>query len=86
MTFTQIQSRFIKSLRALRRSYRKTSTAGEKLERELDRLIKREHGQLIQPDDLKTAIKYYEAYWALVDKMPQDFKDIAEVLQMPVIA
>jgi hypothetical protein len=86
MTFTQIQNRFIRVLRAVRKVYRTADTAGEKLERELDRLIKRQHGQLIQPDDLKTAIERYNEWQKVVNLIPRAFSDALTVLQLPVVA
>ena len=86
MTFTQIQSLFVKALRAARKVYRQSSTAGEKLEREFDRLIKREHGQLIQPEDVKTALLLWAKYNVTVSLIPKAFQDLQTILSTPVVA
>lgn len=48
----QVRQLGISALRQLRRAYRRIDTAGEKVERELDRLVKRK--TLVQLDDLAT--------------------------------
>lgn len=65
MTFTELQGRLVKSIRTVRAVYRRADTAGEKLERELDRLVSRK--RLIQPNDLLTAGKLFENYSTAVD-------------------
>lgn len=54
----------IAAVRQLRRAYRTADSAGEKLERELDRLIKRK--TLISPDSLDTANDLMNGYAAAV--------------------
>lgn len=84
MTFTQIQAKLLRSVRSVRRVYRRADTAGEKLERELDRLIKRK--QLLQPDDLGTCIKYYDEFVKRVNDVDKALTDATIVLITPVVA
>lgn len=82
MTFTALQGKYIAVFRAARKVYRRADTAGEKLERELDRLIKRK--RLIQPDDLVTAIKLYDAYDFAVQAIAKALADANQFIQWPV--
>jgi hypothetical protein len=84
VTFTQILTGQLRALRGLRKVYRTADTAGEKLERELDRLIKRK--QLIQPDDLVTAMKLYQNYGRAVLAIDKAFTDANQYLSTPVVA
>lgn len=83
MTFTQIKSQLLKIVRSVRRAYRTADSAGEKLERELDRLIKRK--QLIQPDDLGTAAKLYIEYDRSVQAIDKVLSDAQLLLRTPVV-
>lgn len=58
-------------------------TQGEKLERELDRLIKRK--RLIQPEDLATALKLYNAYDTAVGNIARAMADAKNWLAIPVM-
>lgn len=60
MTQGEVRSLVKKAARNARTYYRKTDTAGEKLERELDRLVKRK--TLIQASSLKSMEKLYYDY------------------------
>lgn len=82
MTFTELQRAYLGIVRAVRRVYRRADSAGEELERELDRLIKRK--RLLQPDDLATAIKKYEAYYMAVGQISRAFQDASTAIQAPV--
>lgn len=84
MTFTQIQSRYVKVFRAVRKSVRASQTAGERLERELSRLINRQHGQLIQPNDLATAIRLFQLWDRQMQQVPKAFNDAQTVLNTQV--
>lgn len=82
-TFTEMQRRYVAIVRQVRRIYRISDTAGEKLERELDRLIKRK--RLLQPDDLVTAIKLYLAFDTAVGNISKAFENAQQYFQTPVI-
>lgn len=60
----------IKALRQARRSYRTADTQGEKLERELDRLIKRE--TRINATSFKTLLERYVEFTKLVEYIQKD--------------
>jgi len=65
LTDAQARQLVIKALRQARATYRKGDTAGEKYERELDRLIKRK--TRINVASLQTALTRYKEYNSLVD-------------------
>jgi hypothetical protein len=81
-TFTEMQRQYVGIVRQVRKTYRTADTAGEKLERELDRLIKRK--RLLQPDDLKTAVKLYLAYDMAVGAISKAFANAQQYFQTPV--
>lgn len=60
----------IKALRQARRAYRTADTTGEKVERELDRLIKRE--TRINATSFKTLLQRYAEYTAAVEAIQLD--------------
>jgi hypothetical protein len=60
-------------LRAVRRQYRQADSAGEKLERELDRLINRK--TLVQRKSFETGIRLYDTYAKLVWDLAKTFAD-----------
>jgi len=59
----------LKALRMLRVIYRASDTAGEKFEREIDRLIKRK--TRINAGSLQTIDKLYKEYTASVGRMQE---------------
>ena len=59
-TYAQRKNAVINALRRTRRSYRLADSAGERLERALDRLILRK--TLISPDSLVKAMDFYVDY------------------------
>ena len=63
----QARNLVIKSLRNARASYRAADTAGEKLERELNRLIKRK--TRINANSLANLANYYTDYNQKVDRV-----------------
>jgi hypothetical protein len=63
LTDAQARNLVIKALRQARAAYRKADTAGEKEERELDRLIKRK--TRINAASLATVSSRYKAYLAM---------------------
>jgi hypothetical protein len=82
-TFTEIQGRYVKLFRNVRRVYRQADTAGEKLQRELDRLVKRR--RLIQPSDLQGAIRLYNLYDSAVGQIARALADAQTFLALPVV-
>jgi hypothetical protein len=60
MTYAQQKSRVNAALRQVKRQYRQADTAGERLERTLDRLVQRK--TLVGPQSLTTATKQYDVY------------------------
>lgn len=63
LTDAQARSLVVKALRQARAAYRKADSAGEREERELDRLIKRK--TRINANQLLTLAQRYEAYLKL---------------------
>ncbi len=61
MTFAQARARAEKDLRICRVAYRKADTLGEKVERNLDRLIK-ERKRIVTPVQLLPLMARYERY------------------------
>jgi len=82
MTLTEIQRLLVRAVRVVRSTYRRADTAGERLERELDRLIKRK--RLLQPNDLETAAKLYNAFFLQAAGIDKAFKDAYVVLNAPI--
>ena len=74
----QIRARAKSAVRATRAVYRKADSAGEKLERELDRLIKRK--QLIDPEDILTAAKDAAEYIRLAAALVKAIQDLVVIL------
>jgi len=66
------------AIRRLRQEYRKADSAGERVERELDRLIKRK--TLISADQLKTATDRLETYVRTVDSIQRLYATIFELI------
>lgn len=67
------------ALRALRRIYRAADTLGEKVERELDRLIKRK--TLVGPDSLVKLGEMAREYSRSIENVNRGFGDLASVVQ-----
>jgi hypothetical protein len=61
MTFAQAKEQANKALRAARRSYRKADTAGEIVERTLDRLISKRK-TIVTPAQMMPLLQRYEDY------------------------
>lgn len=66
------------AIRRLRQEYRKADSAGERVERELDRLIKRK--TLISADQLKTVTDRLETYVRTVDSIQRLYATIFELI------
>jgi hypothetical protein len=77
LTDAQARNYVIRALRKARAAYRAADTAGEKEERELDRLIKRL--TRINVTQLVTLANRYNAYQALVNKVSQPLADAMEI-------
>lgn len=77
------RSQAIRAIRALRKLFRTADTAGEKLERELDRLIKRK--TLVSPDSLATTARLLQDYLKKTENLARGMADAASVVtQIPV--
>jgi len=63
-TYAQRKRDVVRALRKVRQTYRKADTAGEKLERELDRLILRK--TMIVPEQLNKMTQLLNTYGQLV--------------------
>ena len=61
MTFAQARERAEKDLRVARQAYRKADTAGELVERNLDRLIGKRK-RIVTPAQLLPLLERYEKY------------------------
>jgi len=77
---TQAQRRgeAISALRRLRQEYRKADTAGERTERELDRLIKRK--TLIGPDELEKLAQTINVYIRLGESVQKLYAIIYQIV------
>jgi polyhydroxyalkanoate synthesis regulator phasin len=73
LTDAQARNLVIKSLRKVRQQFRNTDTIGEKVERELDRLIKRK--TRINATSLNTLDKLYKEYEKQVAAMTVPLSD-----------
>lgn len=60
LTYAQRRANVVASIRKARQQYRQSDTAGERVERELDRLIKRK--TLISPEQLQKLTTLYSDY------------------------
>lgn len=74
----QIRARAVAAVRQCRRAYRQADSAGEKFERELDRLVKRK--TLISPDSLTSLGNTLLEYSAKQDKVADSFRDLYIVI------
>jgi len=77
LTDAQARNLVIKALRQARAAYRKADTAGEKEERELDRLIKRK--TRINAASLATVSQRYKNYLGLTMGAAQPLADAYDV-------
>jgi len=73
------RSQAIRAIRALRKLMRKSDSSGEKLERELDRLIKRK--TLISPDSLATTGRLLQEYARNLEFLTSGYADAASIIQ-----
>jgi len=69
----------VSAIRRLRAEYRKADSAGERAERELDRLIKRK--TLIGPDQLQTLADRLTDYVKLVESVQRLYALVYQVIQ-----
>lgn len=67
------------AVRRLRQEYRKADSAGERAERELDRLVKRK--TLINADDLQTVSKRLMDYAQAVESIQRIYVLVQRILQ-----
>jgi len=68
----------VSAIRKLRAEYRKADSAGEKLERELDRLVKRK--TLIGPDQLTTLVNRIDDFARLVDSVQRLYALVYQII------
>jgi len=73
------RSQAIRAIRALRKLMRKSDSSGEKLERELDRLIRRK--TLISPDSLATSGRLLQEYAKNIEYLAAGYADAASIIQ-----
>jgi len=78
-TQAERRSQAIRALRALRKLLRTTDSSGEKLERELDRLIRRK--TLISPDSLAGAGRLLQLYAKNMENLTRGYADAASIIQ-----
>lgn len=76
-SFAQRRKNVNAALRRLRAAYRRADSAGEKLERELDRLIERK--TIVSPGSLQVAVVAYETYFKSINAIDQTFADVIRV-------
>lgn len=70
------------AIRRLRQEYRKADSAGEKAERELDRLIKRK--TLIGPDELAKLADQIDSYVRVVESIQRVYALVYQLIaQLP---
>lgn len=73
-SFVQRRNAVNAALRRLRAAYRKADSAGEVLERELDRLIQRK--TIVSPASLKSVQVKLEVYVKYLNAIEQPFSDV----------
>jgi len=69
-----------KSIRSLRALYRRADTAGERVERELDRLIKRK--TQVELKSLQTLINEMNAYYNMVQTFARAYSSLAQAIRV----
>jgi len=67
------------AIRRLRQEYRKADSAGERLERELDRLTQRK--TLIGPDDLKKLSELLDTYIRIAESVQKLYILVMAIIQ-----
>jgi len=67
------------AIRKLRQIWRQVDTAGERIERELDRLIRRK--TLISPDSLSNLSKLIDTEWALMQNLQRGYASTWEIIR-----
>lgn len=77
-TQSQRRAEALAAIRRLRQEYRKADSAGERFERELDRLTKRK--TLIGPDQIQGLAQKLEAYARLVESAQRLYVVIANII------
>jgi hypothetical protein len=77
MSYTARKNAVIKGLRRARQAFRISDSAGEILERELDRLIKRK--TLISPESLQGVSKKYQDYAGKTANIAQALADAVTI-------
>lgn len=68
------------AVRQIRKFYRTADTMGERVERELDRLVKRK--TLITPDQLRTLMQRIKDYIDAVQTVSNSTADLAEMIAL----
>lgn len=79
LTFAQRRDAVKKGLRVARQSYRKADSAGERLERELDRLIQRK--TFVTPEQLQKMAQLYIDYGGLVNDIQRYIASAIQISQ-----
>lgn len=69
----------VSAIRRLRAEYRKADSSGERVERELDRLVKRK--TLIGPDQMQTLADRLEDYVRIVESVQRLYALIYQIIQ-----
>jgi len=77
MTYVQLRSLVVRGLRAARKVYRAADTAGEILERTLDRLILRK--TLVTPAQLEPLLSRWGTYKARVQALEKALADAVNI-------
>jgi len=80
MTYVQLRLLIVRGLRAARKVYRSGDTAGEVLERTLDRLINRK--TLITPAQLEPLLSRWQTYKAKVAALERALADAVRVAEV----
>lgn len=76
-TYVQRKNDIQRALRKARATYRRADSAGESLERELDRLILRK--SLISPESLRGVVDRYRAFAQLVTTLNPALADVVTI-------
>lgn len=72
-TYAQRKAAIIAAIRRIRQAYRKADTAGEVMERELDRLLLRK--TIITPASLQSLSQKYDAFMTLGNAIERPLTD-----------
>ena len=76
-TYVQSKNDILRALRKARAVYRRADSAGELVERELDRLILRR--TLVSPESLRSLVDRYRAYSQMVSALNPAIADAVTV-------